>query len=284
MANDKAVVWAQTIRLGRPPANGELLVGDGSDFNLTTLTAGANVAITNTAGGISIASSNPGGTVTDVTATAPLASSGGTAPDISLTGTIDIANGGTGLTTLTANNVILGNGTSAPQFVAPGTSGNILTSNGTTWTSATPVQNWTLLVKASNQNLTTSSTSFQDVSGLTFSVTNGKSYTCRASIRASSPASPAAGSNGGGIKISATGPSFSSLFLQNTATGVAPAWDGTITSFNAQSYEAYIALNVEFSFTASAGGTLAMRAAQNSSQAGTTVIYAGSWLEYREIS
>ena len=53
-----------------------------------------------------------------------------------VTGTLPIANGGTGLTTLTANNVILGNGTSAPSFVAPGTSGNVLTSNGTTWTSA----------------------------------------------------------------------------------------------------------------------------------------------------
>jgi hypothetical protein len=50
----------------------------------------------------------------------------------------DVANGGTGATTLTANNVILGNGTSAPLFVAPGASGNVLTSNGTTWTSATP--------------------------------------------------------------------------------------------------------------------------------------------------
>lgn len=55
-----------------------------------------------------------------------------------VTGTLPVANGGTGATTLTANNVILGNGTSAVQFVAPGTSGNVLTSNGTTWTSATP--------------------------------------------------------------------------------------------------------------------------------------------------
>ena len=51
---------------------------------------------------------------------------------------VTVAQGGTGATTLTLNNVILGNGTSAPQFVAPGTSGNILTSNGTTWTSAAP--------------------------------------------------------------------------------------------------------------------------------------------------
>lgn len=55
-----------------------------------------------------------------------------------VTGTLPVANGGTSLTTLTANNVILGNGTSAPTFVAPSTSGNVLTSNGTTWTSSAP--------------------------------------------------------------------------------------------------------------------------------------------------
>jgi hypothetical protein len=52
-----------------------------------------------------------------------------------ISGTVGAANGGTGVQTLTANNVILGNGTSAVQFVAPGTSGNVLTSNGTTWVS-----------------------------------------------------------------------------------------------------------------------------------------------------
>jgi hypothetical protein len=50
--------------------------------------------------------------------------------------TIGVAYGGTGSTSLTANNVLLGNGTSALQVVAPGTSGNVLTSNGTTWVSA----------------------------------------------------------------------------------------------------------------------------------------------------
>ena len=53
-------------------------------------------------------------------------------------GTLAVAHGGTGAATITANNVILGNGTSAVQVVAPGSSGNILTSNGTTWTSAAP--------------------------------------------------------------------------------------------------------------------------------------------------
>ena len=49
---------------------------------------------------------------------------------------LGVSGGGTGLNTLTANNVILGNGASSPTFVAPGTTGNVLTSNGTTWVSA----------------------------------------------------------------------------------------------------------------------------------------------------
>jgi hypothetical protein len=51
---------------------------------------------------------------------------------------LGVAGGGTGLSTLTANNVILGNGTSSPTFVAPGTAGNVLTSNGSTWASTAP--------------------------------------------------------------------------------------------------------------------------------------------------
>jgi hypothetical protein len=52
-----------------------------------------------------------------------------------LTTALTVPQGGTGLATLTANNVVLGNGTSAVQFVAPSTAGNVLVSNGTTWTS-----------------------------------------------------------------------------------------------------------------------------------------------------
>jgi hypothetical protein len=56
----------------------------------------------------------------------------------SITGITDItvADGGTGRSSLTAENVLLGDGTNAVKFVAPGTNGNVLQSNGTTWTSA----------------------------------------------------------------------------------------------------------------------------------------------------
>jgi fibronectin-binding autotransporter adhesin len=85
------------------------------------------------------------GTVNGITLTGSITTSGsltlgGTLSGVSLTsqvtGTLPVANGGTGATTLTANNVLLGNGTSAVQVVAPGTSGNVLTSNGTTWVSS----------------------------------------------------------------------------------------------------------------------------------------------------
>jgi hypothetical protein len=55
-----------------------------------------------------------------------------------VTGTLPVANGGTGGTTFSANSVLLGNNGNTLQTVAPGSSGNILTSNGTTWTSAAP--------------------------------------------------------------------------------------------------------------------------------------------------
>ena len=74
------------------------------------------------------------GTMATQNATA-VAITGGT-----ITGITDltVADGGTGASSITANSVILGNGTSdlSSNLVAPSTSGNVLTSNGTTWTSA----------------------------------------------------------------------------------------------------------------------------------------------------
>ena len=54
-----------------------------------------------------------------------------TAQLLSLLGTTPVANGGTGLTSLTAGSLVYGNGTSAYNTLAIGTSGQILTSSGT---------------------------------------------------------------------------------------------------------------------------------------------------------
>ncbi len=42
-----------------------------------------------------------------------------------ITGILSVANGGTGASTLTANSVVIGNGTGAVQFVAAGTTGTV---------------------------------------------------------------------------------------------------------------------------------------------------------------
>ena len=127
--------------------DGQLLIGNSTGNTLTkaSLTAGSGVTITPGAGSIQIAFTGPGsGSVTSVDVsggTTGLTTSGGpvtSAGTVTLAGTLNVANGGTGATSLTANNVILGNGTSAVQVVAPGSSGNVLTSNGTTWASTTP--------------------------------------------------------------------------------------------------------------------------------------------------
>jgi hypothetical protein len=82
-----------------------------------------------------------------------------------VTGTLGVANGGTGAATLTANNVLLGNGTSAVQFVAPGTSGNVLTSNGTTWASSTPAAGALTLISTQTANNTSQYLNFTGISG-----------------------------------------------------------------------------------------------------------------------
>ena len=105
------------------------------------------------------------GTMSTQNATA-VAITGGT-----ITGITDlaVADGGTGASSITANSVILGNGTSAlsGNLIAPSTSGNILTSNGTTWTSATPAGG--LGVGQTWQDVTGSR-----VSGTTYTNSTGK--------------------------------------------------------------------------------------------------------------
>jgi hypothetical protein len=71
----------------------------------------------------------PGGTVTGVTASPPLASSGGAAPNLTL-GTVTVPSGGTGQTTLAAHGVLVGAGAAAVAATGAGTAGQVLTSGG----------------------------------------------------------------------------------------------------------------------------------------------------------
>jgi hypothetical protein len=58
MVDDVAAIWAGTPRIGRKAASGELLIGNGQDFKLSTLTAGTGISIVNVpAGSITISTS-----------------------------------------------------------------------------------------------------------------------------------------------------------------------------------------------------------------------------------
>jgi hypothetical protein len=105
---------------------------------------------------------------------------GGTTPaagaftTLSASTAIGVASGGTGASSLTANNVILGNGTSAVQVVAPGTTGNVLTSNGTTWQSTAPAAGGVSTISFGSTGLTPSTATSGAVSVAgTLAVANG---------------------------------------------------------------------------------------------------------------
>jgi hypothetical protein len=120
-----------------------LRVQDSADPDVTPF-------IIDNAGNVGIGTATPSAQL-ETTGAAKFASATITTP-------LGVASGGTGLATLTANNVVLGNGASAPTFVAPGASGNLLTSNGTTWTSAVPVQEVATQTGNSGELLTTNGT------------------------------------------------------------------------------------------------------------------------------
>jgi hypothetical protein len=91
---------------------------------------------------------------------------------LDLTNALSVADGGTGAATFTANNVLLGNGTSAFQVVAPGTAGNVLTSTGTTWASSPiPAGGLTYLYKTANYTASDKEGVLSDTSGGAFTVT-----------------------------------------------------------------------------------------------------------------
>jgi hypothetical protein len=72
-----------------------------------------------------------GGTTGLTTSGGPITTSG----NITIAGTLNVGNGGTGVTSIAANAVIIGNATGAVTTVAPGALNNALISNGTNWVS-----------------------------------------------------------------------------------------------------------------------------------------------------
>ncbi len=111
-----------------------------STFTLSTpltVPSGGMGAATHTAHGVLVGAGASAIAATTAGTTGQALVSGGASADPAFA-TLGVIGGGTGLATLTAHAVLIGNGASAPSFVAPGVSGHVLTSDGTDWTSVAP--------------------------------------------------------------------------------------------------------------------------------------------------
>jgi hypothetical protein len=164
-----------------------------------------------TIGNTSVLLGNTITTINNVTL-ANVTISSGTASNISLTSPLVVSSGGTGSANLTVNNVLIGNGTNAVTSVAPGTTGNVLTSIGGAWVSNvaltsvaaglnTQVQYNSANLLAGSANLTFNGTTLTantlnltNALGTTYGGTNLSSFTSGGVVYASSTSALATGS------------------------------------------------------------------------------------------
>jgi hypothetical protein len=153
-----------------------------------------------------------------------VAITGGTISGASITtpSPFNVANGGTGNGTLTAHNVLLGEGTSAVSFAAPAASGTILSSTGTT---ADP--------------------SFQSASALNLGVTTGTLAQFSATTSAQL-AGVISDETGTGSLVFATGSA-----INPTSTGATTRGTGAFTTLSANSTVSGIGLIGVQAFTSS---------------------------------
>ena len=216
--------------------DGQLLIGNSTGNTLTkaTLTAGSGVTITNGSGSINISATGSGGTVTGVTGTSPVVSSGGAAPAISLAaGYGDTLNP---YASKTANSVLAAPSGSAgvPSFRAlvaadiptlnqntSGTAGGlsstlVVGSGGTGQTTYTDGQ---LLIGNSTGSTLTKATLSTSGTGLT--VTNGSGSI---TLQNTAPDQTVALTGAGGTTISGTYPNFT---ITSTNTTYSTATDTT---------------------------------------------------------
>jgi len=149
------------------------------------------------------------------------------ANSLTLSNALSAANGGTGRTSLTANAVLIGNGTGAVAFVSPGVSGNVLTSNGSAWVAgAAPASG----VSAVGTIATSSNVKGATISGTSITLT------------------PADATNGGivtsGAQTFAGTKTFSNVNISGNLVG--STVNSSLSGFNAS----LIAVNADFTISA----------------------------------
>jgi len=90
------------------PTNGQLLIGNGAGYTLNTLTPGAGIGVTNAAGSITLANTGVLSWSGDGTGLTPATPTTG---NVTLSGLLNVASGGTGQSTYTNGQLLIGNTT-----------------------------------------------------------------------------------------------------------------------------------------------------------------------------
>lgn len=286
MADDKVSLWGNTLKFGKSPANGEMLVGNGTGFTLTasnvvwgnpvefTVPIKVDGQVWSTTTGFKF----PDGTTQSSAATSyspPSVANNTIQSNVSGASASPSANTLTQVldgTASSAQGSILYRGASSWSALAPGTSGQFLQSGGSggnpSWSSGSTA--WTLVKKTSDQ--TGVGTGFTNDSQLFFSVTSGTTYTVRG-VYFINPA----GSISVGFPTS--NPSASLVLGAGTDTeiGTTYQYDQRLVGLQSQTRQV---LAYNFVITFSASGTFYMGIAASST---SSAFLKGSYLEYMTI-
>lgn len=274
MANEKVTIANGLLKLGRAPANGDLLIGNGEFFTLASLTAGAGISVTPGAGSLTIAYTGAGGTVTSVDAsggTTGLTFSGGpitSSGTLTMAGTLAVANGGTGQTTYTDGQLLIGNSSGNTLAKATLIAGDGITiTNGSGTITVAADQTWTHIDKTADQTITSSDVLTND-SELQFSMLANTTYEIKICMVMEYDT--------GGWQFGITGPSSPTrVRAYNTVTSYGLIASGGTTG-------ALIDLFVVCVANGANAGTFALQFCE-SAATGDVTMEKGSWLEYRAI-
>jgi hypothetical protein len=289
MANDKVALWGDSLKFGRSPASGELLVGNGSGFDLTAsnvtwgnpIEFSVPIKVLGQVWSTTTGFKFPDNTVQTTAASSyapPSVANNTIISNVSGGSAAASANTLTQVLDATAGNArgsIIYRGASAWTVLAPGTNGQVLTTGGTgadpSWASGST---WTTVKKTSDQSIT-SSTTFANDTELQFAMDASSTYTIRGCYFVAAGA--------GGYKFAINGPSATRIRVQTANnTAVVAAYDTLINAITGAG-TILVTFNVEI-VVSSSSGTFAMRIAQNASNAAATVFEAGSWIDYMKVA
>ena len=291
MADDKVALWGDTLKFGRSAASGELLVGNGSGFDLTTsnitwgnpIEFGVPIKVNGQVWSTTTGFKFPDNTVQTTAASSyapPSVANNTIISNVSGGSASPAANTLTQVLDATAGNAqgsIIYRGASAWTALAPGTAGQVLTTGGTgadpSWGAGSA---WTTIDKTTDQSIT-SSTTLVDDTQLQFSMAANSVYAIRCCYFINYLT--------GGWRIAFNGPTATRIrgvVFANTAATT--TYDTNIFNIagTASVTASVVAFNIGITVSSSPG-TFALRIAQNASNAGASIFEAGSWLEYQKV-